>query len=66
MSYAGITKGFTGLGTAMMELSFAGLAKAGYREVSLTVTDLNAGAVELYERLGFGTFRKFGAFVWNV
>ncbi|PYU96225.1 MAG: GNAT family N-acetyltransferase [Acidobacteria bacterium] len=54
-----------GLGTAMMGLSFAGLAKAGYREVSLTVTDLNAGAVELYERLGFGTFRQFGAFVWE-
>lgn len=55
----------TGLGTTMMELGFASLAKAGYQEVSLTVTDSNAGAVELYERLGFDTFRTFGAFVWE-
>jgi ribosomal protein S18 acetylase RimI-like enzyme len=55
----------SGLGTAMMEFAFAELAKRGYREVSLTVTDLNAGAVRLYERLGFSTFRTFGAFVWN-
>ena len=55
----------TGLGTAIMELSFADLAKRGYQEVSLTVTDLNAGAVRLYERLGFETFQTFGAFVWN-
>lgn len=55
----------SGLGTAMMESAFADLAKRGYQEVSLTVTDLNAGAVRLYERLGFSTFRTFGAFVWN-
>lgn len=54
-----------GLGTAMMEQSFRTLAQQGYREVSLTVTDLNAGAVRLYERLGFETYRTFGAFVWN-
>ncbi len=54
-----------GLGTTMMEWSFQELAEAGYREVSLTVTDLNCGAVRLYERLGFETFRVFGAFVWN-
>ncbi len=54
-----------GLGTALMELSFQELARQGYQEVSLTVTDLNAGAVRRYERLGFETFRTFGAFVWN-
>ncbi|PYU98743.1 MAG: GNAT family N-acetyltransferase, partial [Acidobacteria bacterium] len=54
-----------GLGTAMMKLSLAGLARSGYREVSLTVTDQNSGAVRLYERLGFETLRTFGAFVWE-
>jgi ribosomal protein S18 acetylase RimI-like enzyme len=54
-----------GLGTALMELAFESLAQAGYQEVSLTVTDDNAGAVQLYERLGFETYRTFGAFVWR-
>lgn len=55
----------TGLGTAMMELAFEKLSQRGFQEVSLTVTDLNAGAVRLYERMGFENFRTFGAFVWN-
>jgi ribosomal protein S18 acetylase RimI-like enzyme len=54
-----------GLGTAMMELSFRRLARQGYKEVTLTVTDRNFDAVRLYERLGFETFRTFGAFVWE-
>lgn len=54
-----------GLGTAMMEASFQELARRGFEEVSLTVTDLNAGAVRLYQRLGFETLRTFGAFTWN-
>jgi ribosomal protein S18 acetylase RimI-like enzyme len=54
-----------GLGTALMEASFQELSRRGYEEVSLTVTELNAGAVRLYERLGFGTLRTFGAFTWN-
>lgn len=54
-----------GLGTLLMELSFEDLARQGYQQVSLTVTDQNAGALRLYERLGFETFRTFGAFVFN-
>jgi ribosomal protein S18 acetylase RimI-like enzyme len=54
-----------GLGTAIMGQAFGELAQAGYQEVSLTVTDENEGAVRLYERLGFETFRTFGAFVWT-
>jgi ribosomal protein S18 acetylase RimI-like enzyme len=54
-----------GLGTALLESAFSDLAKAGYRRVSLTVTDINARALRLYERLGFKTFRTFGAFVFN-
>ena len=54
-----------GLGTAMLETCFDELRQRGYEEVSLTVTDMNVGAVRLYERLGFENFRGFGAFVWN-
>ncbi len=55
----------TGLGTAMMDTAFEELARRGLEEVSLTVTETNDGAVRLYERLGFETLRRFGAFVWN-
>jgi ribosomal protein S18 acetylase RimI-like enzyme len=54
-----------GLGGAMLRAAFEKLARSGYAETSLTVTALNSGAVRLYERLGFRTFREFGAFVWN-
>jgi ribosomal protein S18 acetylase RimI-like enzyme len=54
-----------GLGSAMLRASFEKLVRAGFAEVSLTVTTLNSGAVRLYERMGFRTFREFGAFVWN-
>ncbi|MEJ2010091.1 MAG: GNAT family N-acetyltransferase [Acidobacteriota bacterium] len=59
-SYQGL-----GLGSAMLRSAFDKLAREGFSEVSLTVTTLNSGAVRLYERLGFRTFREFGAFVWN-
>ena len=54
-----------GLGTEMMARGFDECLRQGFREISLTVTDSNSGAVRLYERLGFQTFRTFGAFVWN-
>ena len=54
-----------GLGSAMLRVAFEKLVRAGFFEVSLTVTALNSGAVRLYERTGFRTFREFGAFVWN-
>lgn len=62
-----VTTGFQGLGlgSAMLRSSFGELAREGFSEVSLTVTTLNSGAVRLYERLGFHTFREFGAFVWS-
>jgi ribosomal protein S18 acetylase RimI-like enzyme len=55
-----------GLGSAMMQQSFQALAQRGFREISLTVTDSNAGAVRLYERLGFRTLGTFGAFIWDA
>jgi len=54
-----------GLGTLLMESAFQDLAAQGFEEISLTVTDANAGAVRLYDRLGFKTFREFGAFVYQ-
>jgi ribosomal protein S18 acetylase RimI-like enzyme len=54
-----------GLGSAMLRTAFEKLVRAGFSEISLTVTALNSGAARLYERTGFRTFREFGAFVWN-
>ena len=54
-----------GLGTEMMARGFDECLRQGFREISLTVTDSNSGAVRLYEGLGFQTFRIFVAFVWN-
>lgn len=54
-----------GLGTAMMEAAFEDLRADGFEQVTLTVTDANAGAVRLYERLGFETFKTFGAFIYE-
>jgi ribosomal protein S18 acetylase RimI-like enzyme len=54
-----------GLGTVMLQSSFHKVSRAGFREVSLTATTLNSRAIRLYERLGFRTFREFGAFVWD-
>ena len=55
----------TGVGTALLETAFRELVKTGFQQVSLTVTDDNAGALRLYRRLGFKTFRTFGAFVFD-
>jgi ribosomal protein S18 acetylase RimI-like enzyme len=63
----GVSPSFQGLGvgTALMEAAFQDLAREGFEQVTLTVTDANAGAVRLYQRLGFETFKTFGAFIYN-
>jgi hypothetical protein len=33
--------------------------------VSLTVTDVNEAAIQLYVRMGFGIRRNFAAYVWE-
>jgi len=55
-----------GVGTALMEAAFQDLTQEGFEEVTLTVTDANAGAVRLYQRLGFETFKTFGAFIYTL
>ena len=57
--------------TALVAMAFdqdrgAGkLAQKSFEQVTLTVTDANAGAVRLYQRLGFETFKTFGAFIYS-
>lgn len=55
----------TGVGHELMRQSLMSLRGLGCRSTSLTVTAANAGAVSLYERMGFHTERNFFAFVWE-
>jgi ribosomal protein S18 acetylase RimI-like enzyme len=63
----GVGPGFQGMGvgTAMMEAAFQDLRDDNFEQITLTVTDSNAGAVRLYKRLGFETFKTFGAFIYE-
>jgi len=54
-----------GVGSALMEAAFQDLVREGFEEITLTVTDRNGGAVRLYERMGFVTFQKFGAYIYS-
>jgi ribosomal protein S18 acetylase RimI-like enzyme len=53
------------IGEALLEASAAQLRRQNFSMLSLTVTEANARAVELYKRLGFDTRRVFDAFVWE-
>jgi ribosomal protein S18 acetylase RimI-like enzyme len=55
----------SGVGHLLLRHSLLALQQAGCRTVSLTVTASNADAIALYERVGFRTVRKFGAYVWE-
>lgn len=54
-----------GLARALMAICLRSLLDRKFTELSLTVTEANYNAVELYERLGFHTRRVFDAFVWE-
>lgn len=53
------------LGWALMEASANSLRRRNFSLLSLTVTEANHNAVELYKRLDFGIERIFDAFVWE-
>lgn len=53
------------LGEALIVRAAQSLQQRGATELSLTVTQANAHAVELYERLGFVKTKVFDAFVWE-
>jgi ribosomal protein S18 acetylase RimI-like enzyme len=54
-----------GIGEALLAATTANLRQRKFSLLSLTVTEANARAVELYLRLGFDTKRVFDAFVWE-
>ena len=54
-----------GLGKALLAASTRNLRKRGFRYISLTVTEANDRAIDLYKRIGFESARVFDAFVWE-
>lgn len=56
----------SGIGRHLMEQSIKALRARNYEALSLTVTSTNRQAVELYDRLGFRTVKKFAAGVWQA
>lgn len=53
------------IGEALLARTAAALRKRSFNMLSLTVTEANSRAVDLYKRLGFETKRIFDAFVWE-
>jgi ribosomal protein S18 acetylase RimI-like enzyme len=54
-----------GIGEELIAASAAELRKRGFTALSLTVTEGNKRAVDLYKKLGFDVKRVFDAFVWE-
>lgn len=54
-----------GLGKALLAETMNNLCQRNFSALSLTVTEANTRAVELYKHLGFETRRVFDAFVWE-
>jgi ribosomal protein S18 acetylase RimI-like enzyme len=54
-----------GLGQALISTAASDLRRRNCNTLSLTVTQANVRAVELYKKLGFSIDRVFDAFVWE-
>jgi ribosomal protein S18 acetylase RimI-like enzyme len=54
-----------GIGASLLAMAEANLRQRKFSLLSLTVTEMNQRAVELYKHLGFHTQRVFDAFVWE-
>jgi len=54
-----------GIGEGLIAAAAAELKRRRFAALSLTVTEGNARAVELYRRMGFSVKRVFDAFVWE-
>jgi len=54
-----------GIGESLLAATVVELAKRKFSLLSLTVTEANSRAVDLYRRLNFDTKRIFDAFVWE-
>ena len=55
----------SGIGENLLLSSYNALRNRGLTQLSLTVTEANRNAVELYRRIGFQQNRVFDAFVWE-
>ncbi len=53
------------IGESLIGLCTRELRSRNFSALSLTVTEANTNAVDLYIRLGFETHRRFDAFVWE-
>ena len=53
------------IGEALLSATAGELRRRKFANISLTVTEANHGAVELYKRLGYDIKRVFDAFVWE-
>jgi len=54
-----------GIGVSLLAATAGSLRQRNFSVLSLTVTQANTSAVELYRQLGFDTKRVFDAFVWE-
>jgi len=54
-----------GIGEVLLAATANNLRRRSFSQLSLTVTEANARAVDLYKRLGFTSNRVFDAFVWE-
>ena len=54
-----------GIASSLIATACADLRRRKFTALTLTVTQANANAVELYKKLGFSVTRVFDAFVWE-
>jgi len=54
-----------GMGEVLLAAAAQNLRRRNFTQLSLTVTEANSRAVDLYRRLGFTSNRIFDAFVWE-
>lgn len=54
-----------GVGYELIRRSLVAVKQLGCRKVTLTVTNANSRARELYTRMGFTVQRRFAAYVWE-
>jgi ribosomal protein S18 acetylase RimI-like enzyme len=55
-----------GIGEVLLHATANDLARRRFRNLTLTVTEANSGAANLYKRLGYDIHRVFDAFVWEA
>ena len=54
-----------GIGENLIACTYNSLRNRNFNLLSLTVTEMNDRAVDLYKRLGFVEMSVFDAFVWE-